>query len=199
MHAHQINEPFQNTYVQVRRPNQRNSKIEAVKCAKLMHASTARQAKGRQNKFGGDTRLSRSRSWRSPTTDAHRRPCSGFNVASNYVPNQFAEGFASQGLPTDRWLADGEQRVSRVPGNGVFFPRDDHARKVSHRESLLLITRRGISDGIARETPPIFSIAFPLQIKWLIIREVVLVRELLPRPVPLSARCQTHLPTSFCQ
>lgn len=40
---------------QVRRPNQRNSKIEAVKCAKLMHVSTARQAKGRQNKFGGDT------------------------------------------------------------------------------------------------------------------------------------------------
>lgn len=81
MRAHQTNETFRDKYyVQVRRPNQRNSKIEAVKCGKLMHVSTARQAKGRQNKFGGDTRLSRSRSWRSPTTDAHRRPCSGFNV-----------------------------------------------------------------------------------------------------------------------
>lgn len=123
MRAHQMNETFQNTYyVQVRRPNQRNSKIEAVKCGKLMHVSTARQAKGRQNKFGGDTRLSRSRSWRSPTTDAHRRSCSGFNVGRSRLqlrPKPVC-GRVCQRLPTDRWLAK-QASKEYLPGNSMFL------------------------------------------------------------------------------
>lgn len=97
-----------------------------------MREVNARQAKGRQNKFGGDTGdfPIRGRGEAQPT-NAHRRPCSGFNIGWSRLQLRPKPVCGRVCRPIGGSVANGEQKsISRISACFFFFQRRSRAQSV---------------------------------------------------------------------